>query len=194
MVSISKKYKFIYIAAPKTASTSITECLEKFTDEPDFFHHATALETKAYLKEKGLDWTDFHSFSTVRNPWVRLVSMYNHIQKGCKAVTLWNAGIWSEQCKINFNQWLKKFGDIKECHYQYMCCDENKNCLIKQFIKVEELEIEFPKTMKKLGIKAELLKVNVKPHKPYQEYYNEETKQIVAETYKKEREMFGYKF
>lgn len=174
MVSISKKFKFIYIAAPKTASTSITNCLKRYTDEPDFFHHATTLETKTFLKEKNLDWNDFYSFSTVRNPWARLVSAYNHAQVEGTETELWREHLkdmketlsvnmyykklvdraeeqmhpiikrpW-KQYLVDFKIWIRKFSNMEQYHYEYMYCDENGKCPINQFIKVEELDKEFP--------------------------------------------------
>lgn len=189
MVSISKKYKFVYIAIPKTASTSITKCLEKFTDEPDFFHHARAIEVKKYLEEKELDWNDFYCFSTVRNPWTLLVSAYNHMRQQAQ-----ESYTNLEQYPLDFPAWVKKWGDVQQYHIEYMCYDMQGKCLINSFLKMEELDIEFPKLMKRLGLNAELPMLNIKPHESYREYYDEEAIGIVAKTYKKEIGMFDYRF
>ncbi len=61
--------------------------------------------------------------------------------------------------------------------------------------KFENLEKDFKEVMKKAGIRNHPKlphKRKSKKKKDYKDYYNEETKRLVQEKYKKDFELFGY--
>ena len=96
---ISHKKKFIFLANPRSASTSIRKILDPYSDissklisEVDqnfpFYHHITALELKNIFEKKGWDWDSYTKFCIIRNPYERIVSLYHHQQK-IQGFSLW---------------------------------------------------------------------------------------------------------
>jgi len=198
---ISKKNKFIFIHIPKTAGVSI---------EKKFNYHGMRHHTyRWYLKNFPSDYIDkCFKFTIVRNPWDRLVSwyFYNSWRRdlpSCKK-------IYHPATKKGFSNWI-----LSGCPHHWKKMDgtnwskekldplTQSDFLLDEYGKIdmdfigrfEKLQKDFNKICDKLGIKKEKLPyLNRSCHKHYSEYYDEETKQIVAERFKKDIEYFRYKF
>lgn len=87
---ISHKYKFICFANPKTGLESIRKILDQYSDiiapvylertkENPFYSHITCAEARDIFESKGWDYSTYTKFVFVRNPWARLVSLYEMI-------------------------------------------------------------------------------------------------------------------
>jgi len=196
---ISHKHKFISISIPKTGSTSIRCALDKFSDQKSvprehhdtFYHHTTY----SRLQEK-LDYIDdYFVFAFVRNPWDRLVSQWNYMNRCAQSGGNLN---YKKRCAKmlesidSFSQFLKSKHTIEQClnWVQY------QNCIGVNYVgKMETMQEHFNAVCDKIGIpRQQLPHVNKTKHKHYTEYYDDETRQIVAEKYARDIEYFGYRF
>lgn len=195
---ISHKYKCIFIHIPRCAGTSIEVAIN---GEPNnHFAHKFKHLTSSYAKILYKDyWRDYFKFSFVRNPWDRMVSMCKFPFYGCEI----------QGGKLNINGYLKKWPVIEidprtDCHIDH---NEiiHKNSIYKNLLscdldfvgKFENLEENFAfiKTIIDLDAKELPYHPNQsKNKKHYTEYYDDETREIVAQKYAQDIEYFGYKF
>ena len=179
---ISPKYKFVFIATPKTGSTSIHKTLLNCVKDEDLMNNSTvALGDKhiscQQLLEQRPQCKNYFKFAFTRNPWDRAVSWYFFSKKSRNTS-------FKEFIKTKSNVWRRRG------QFQY---EFTKKC---DFIgKFENLQEDFDTICDKIGIpRQQLPHKNKTKHKSYTEYYDEETKSIVAEVFAKDIEYLNYKF
>ena len=183
---ISHKHKCIFVHIPKCAGSSI----EKFFVGRDWWNinkktkHIHAKTAKKIYKD---DWNEYFTFSFVRNPWDIMVSWYK----------------WRRSHNLSFDKFLTeykikhKYADwLPETLYQTdFLLDENDNPLVNFIGRFENLQEDFNVVCDKIGIPHQQLPhTNKTKHKHYTEYYDDETKEIVAERCARDIEYFGYEF
>jgi len=182
---ISKKHKCIFVHIPKTAGSSIELFLDPnlktamngdtvFTQENK---HSKAIDY--YSQDPDL-FSRYFSFSFVRNPWDLVVSRYFYRKN-------WDS---------NFDLSIKGFllGNFSwNCCFNYLCVNDE---ISVNFVgRFENLQDDFDIVCDKIGIpQQQLLHANKSNHKQYTEYYDDETREIVAKKFAKDIEYFGYKF
>jgi len=200
---INHEQKFIFIHIPKTAGHTIELSLARLfsmkREEYNYWNneintwdqHLTLSEIK---DTKVTDWQfrEYFKFCIIRNPWDRVISEI-----------AWHSKYGPEF--ISGKMTLKKFLSKKITHdlstqrhiipqYDFLY-DKNGNLLCDFIGRFENLQQDFDFVCDKIGIpKQELPKSNKSEHKHYTEYYDNETREIVAEKYAKDIEHFGYKF
>jgi hypothetical protein len=179
--------KIIFIHSPKCGGESIEQAV---FGRSDAFYNGDPYEgspekhwgCKQYIEHYGHKiFNDYFVFSFVRNPWDRAVSriMYRNKRYG-------------RPMDISF-QLLKQECCINEACYEDLMLDQK--CMANFIGRFENLQQDFDTICDKIRISQQKLPhKNKTEHKHYTEYYDDETRQIVAERYAKDIEYFGYKF
>lgn len=197
---ISHKHKFITIDIPKTGTTSINHSLLPLLDVEDTFSYPNfrlqKIQTKAKPTQDSmrhltyseiisnfLNVKNYFKFCFVRNPWDRVLSFY--LFKKHNAANKIPHDMSFEHFLLSNS--AEHFSD------QYSYIDGFGDFLFVG--RFENLQQDFNTVSNKIGIpNQQLPHLNKTRRKHYTEYYDEETKQIVAEKYAKDIEYFGYKF
>ena len=132
-------------------------------------------------------YENYYKFGFVRNPWDRAISAYKHTIQWYK--TNQPQELADEKFKT-FKKWILKENPDGKYGEQYYFV---KEC---NFIgRFENIQEDFNIVCNKIGTpEQQLPHKNATKHKHYTEYYDDETRQIVAEKYAKDIEYFGYKF
>ena len=154
------------------------------------------------------DYDRFFKFGIVRNPWERMVSFYKYM---------------GEPKTESFNEFvLNSFPRFWKDKYWFVCpqtdyvYDEQSKLLVDFVGRFEQLQPDFGIVCQKLGLppiqvpfvnkskeRGLLGKLRrmfgavgaaTEPKRKYQDYYNEETQNFVAEKYAPDIANFGYKF
>lgn len=184
---ISHKHKLIFTHIPKTGGTSISSL---FIDN---CHHKNHEQTISIIKND--KFKDYYKFTVVRNPWDRLVSLYffkikrrkiNNVEFKKFILSINNAqilmGLFPKDTNILYH--VSGYLDF------YLKESLNYYNHIGKFENLNDTHLILSK-MYKLPPLPHLFKTK---HKHYTEYYDDETREIVAEKYAKDIEYFRYKF
>jgi len=210
---ISHQYRFIFFANPKTGSSSVRQMLNLYSDmasvknylactaENPFYPHMPPSEARPLFVERGWGFGSYQKFVFVRNPWSRLVSLYEHIVAGDATVRPFNQWIYSVTPSGQGGggeAWIKwrRFGTYSIKNYTH---DDNGKCLIDQVLRLEDIEHALPRYLRQLGLpqvdKVQLLHCNQRTQAgQYQAYYNDKTAAHVARLYQYDIETYKYRF
>jgi len=213
---ISHKHKFIFIHIPKCAGSTISYSLlnnlycksfnkDKFDQlDPSIVEvfkiavnqgnsdalnqHGTLKDIKSYLSKKNLNINDYFKFSLMRNPWERRVSQYEYAKRMAKQT----GAYWAKRISLmSFYEFITERNDSQ----LNWVSDEKDNVAVDFLGSGINIQKEFNIICDKIGIqKKELPHRNATKHKHYIKYYDEETKQIIADNCAKDIEYFGYEF
>ena len=144
-------------------------------------------------------WEELFTFTLVRNPWDRMVSLYNHRRKV--------QGIPEE---VSFRKYILELGKrnwgvagglfVYHGHYlgssDYVCGVDGK-ILVKFVGKFENRSRDIARIAKGVGMQrlgTLAIQKASPPDRHYSLYYDEDTKNIVGELYARDVELFNYKF
>jgi len=198
---ISHTHKCIFVHIPKTAGTSLINILEtsEFSWPRGYLKHSKSPKKgrlDKILSRSKHDINDYFKFAFCRNPYDRIVSVWKYLSFVHSGRGMRN-NLFPE-----FKNFIKLGLNINNRHWQwhyypqyYHICSKNRNSDIDYVGRFENLQEDFNVVCDKIGIpRQKLPHKNKSNHKHYTEYYDDETKQVVAEKYAKDIEHFGYEF
>jgi chondroitin 4-sulfotransferase 11 len=204
----STPHKFLYVAVPKTATTAIEHHITHSL-KPRFWthvyvpqegdkHHPHKHSKSVELRKLIPEYDTYFKFGFVRNPFDKFVSWYCYLTQSLNSTVSqklhktaygddYLSGSFLDFCKFA-PEWI--FGNS----YSFLCNEWGQ--LDMDFVgKYENFDEDVKLVMDKIDISTEDLKPkNQSNHKHYTQYYNNETKQIVANRFELDIKMFGYEF
>ncbi len=155
--------------------------------------HSPATVVRDFFKFKGWDWNSYYKFTTIRNPWDKVVSVYHYGKPDKHNRYFWEENYDPESGLAEFKSWLLDMG-----RYFYPItyfAFDSEDCLVNKIIKMEEMATVLPAVLINFGIEIRRVpKTNVTKRGKYRKYYDSETAQLVADKYKKDIEIGAYTF
>jgi len=210
LISESKKFLFVHIQ--KTAGRSFEAVLKD--NIPDLKSLPGTHDHAAWVKEElGDKWDTYYKVAFVRNPWDRLVSWYTMIIE--KGNTTWykrmtGLGKYNKIRQYvldntnSFEEFIYKCVDTiddtdgkKSFWYNQLdyVSDHNGKVMVDYIGRFENLVEDAGTVFRNLGIEGSSLPhKNSSSHRNYRSYYNDHTKDLVAQRYARDIEYFGYEF
>ncbi|MCC5811259.1 MAG: sulfotransferase family 2 domain-containing protein [Ectothiorhodospiraceae bacterium] len=217
LISYSKNFLFVHIA--KTGGTSVRAALRKYRwggwysvplwlasaasqmTSPrhklglKFPRHAKAIAALEMLPTEV--YNNFFKFVVVRNPWDLQVSSYHHIRRE-KPQVLEGVKTFEDFLKRKFDP-ERPFDymlDISaERQHEYIV-DLQGNVIVDFIGRYENLQADFDAICQRIGVARialpHLRKAN--DRKDYRDYYSDALAELVADHYRRDLDILGYRF
>ncbi len=165
-----------------------------------FYTHILPVETKEIFKELGWEYGSYLKIICTRNPYNRLVSLYEMIYKRRPSIFRPSFKNWLLSTENSgdggggkdYHRW-RKYGTYS---LDNLIFDENGDSLVDKVIKLEDFNKEIPSLFSTLNLPKldGIVKKNVgRKSKKTQEYYDDELVSLVQQRYSWELKKFNYK-
>jgi len=217
---LSQSHKFIFVHVPKTAGTAMTSALDPFgiypprtlwrsfvrrlpiQESPDTVYlrkHETAAGVRRKLGPDVFD--QFHRFAVVRNPYDHAVSHYEFMKQfripkiAEKVANMTFADYLRYRMKSPF--WNDTFF-ARLPNQSHFLTDENSALLVHRLLRFESLADDFDKMAHDLGmgnvtLRRENETISRADKRPWQSYYDNESKDLADKLYAMDFELLGYR-
>jgi hypothetical protein len=216
---ISHRHKLVFLAYPRTGSTTIRDLLDPYADvssvhvtevddEHPFYHHITARELKDLFPRYGWDWAAYRKMCVVRNPYDRVVSLYHHklasLESGAHgrgaAYNLARRAWYALRPLNSFPDYVRRLDAARglTAGLQAFICDADGTPLVDDVLMFERMREDLPGYLRGLGMgvsDADLGHRNASQARVgYREYYDDASRERVTALYRYEIDRFGYRF
>jgi phosphorylcholine metabolism protein LicD len=184
---LDKQGKFMFFGNHKAGLISVNRnILKDRIINWKNFREKYLVELEKYMDE---EFEKIFKFTIIRNPYSRIVSAFFYLKgegilgQGESFQEFVKTDLLKEGLKINLH-----------FHSQFLSAFYNGTQFVNYIARLENIDEDWKYIASKINCSSKLPHKNKTNHKPYQEYYDEETKEIVTELYKEDINLFGYKF
>jgi hypothetical protein len=198
---INHQHRFIFVHIPKTAGNSVNRVFGvAWEQHKDLARYASECNS----------FDNYFKFAIVRNPWDRLLSDYNYQRKKSRENKLhlftpsgarrtfkqWVHTALSDPFRYPASAWGGEVSDgLHRWSPQIDWISFNGRIAVDQLIKLENLDKGFAKVRKELGLPpVRLPRRNSRFHWHYSHYYDDSTRDLVAQYYSDDIRQFDYAF
>lgn len=212
---ISHTHRCVFVHIPKTGGTSIESVLDMFHDwkientdacfgkiqSPEllarqwpshFLQHLSWFELCSLIPEA--QRAGYVSFSWVRNPWEKMVSVYANTD--CDLLE--HARLCGlELSHLSFAEFVQATLDFPHVHlrpqHEFILTPDGHPAV--DFIgRFENFAADFDRLSQQLGVSLALPHKNASSHLDYRRYYDDATRASIAQKYHADIAAFGYTF
>lgn len=189
------EHRCIFVHVPRTGGLSVAKSLFGNLGGS----HIPAPTYRAVFGEATFD--SHFKFTFVRNPWDRLVSAYSYLLAGGGGtphdLDMQRSVAPFDGFQDFVKSWLVETACREGVHLltqtEFICLEDGT--LGVDFVgRFETLAQDFEHVRDTLGIDADLAHLNASERSDYAAYYDAETRDIVADLYRKDIELLGYSF
>jgi hypothetical protein len=168
--------------------------------KPGHAKHLSALQLKYILGDE--EFARCTKFSVVRNPWARMVSRYffTHVESEPGLLEKLRRGTSRKFHEREFEPWIEKVwarhqsGERKNSQLAKLV-DLDGNLLVDYVGRLEDVQATLDWVSERVGVgRMSMPHINGTHKGHYSQYYNQATKDMVAEICKLDIEYFGYQY
>lgn len=194
---ISHRFKFIFIAKPKCGSSTVRWCLNQFSDivssndqNSPYWNHVSASNLREFLGEEV--WNSYFTFSTIRNPWDMVVSLYRFGKPDMQGRHFWHPN-WDKT--TSFHLPFKKFV-LKQKGFSWMKYENFLGKNMQLVVRMEDFAIELPRVFERLKLpRIEIPHLNKNSIQvDYRKWYSTETRIVIAKCFEQDIDVGKYVF
>lgn len=193
----------LFIHVPKTAGTSIAN-ISRFVGF-HVKHHDIRKQSFTHVKDFTTNQrATLDTFSVVRNPWDRVLSAFLYLDRGGRnSDDAADAKRFVSSYGGSFDSFIRNaFTDhpdiIEQLHFipqHWWLCSDNGDLIVSNILQFESLQRDLNLFFKKRDLPVvKLPRINTTEHLNYREYYDAEMVDIVANTYRRDIDLFNYCF
>jgi hypothetical protein len=199
---VSDEYKTIFVSIPRTGGHTVSSLFGVVAAGNQELKGKRHLITQGYIDQIPTKWKNYFTFTIVRNPFDKLVSIWSKANTGYLA----KLDIEKDFKEIYtiFNRWIQNLTveDIDKNiqlkpQVDWLLSKKEKRCWydFDKVVRYENFEKELIEVMNTVGIKnKEIPQINNTKRKNYQEYYSQESIHKVLRLYKDDFAVLAYRF
>jgi hypothetical protein len=205
---ISHAHRYIFFAIPKTGTHSVRQALRAHMGEQDMEQvqlfegkrfpfpefadirhgHISTQQIRPVLGDE--TFKNYFKFAFVRNPFDRFVSYCAFMSRG--------TNVFQAEPQRYMKYIIRELKPVDHLLYQpqhCMVCNERGELELDFVGRNETMQASFDEACAKIGIpSASLGRVNASKHRPWQEYYDPDLVGWVSDLYRRDLELFNYRF